>query len=383
MRLIATLCFLLFMISTQAQINDGDKFLAAGQYASAIAAYERADSTSQRFYKTARVFKLLGNNDKAITNYKLGFELDPLPPSAPRFEYGKLLYATHDLMAALQVFNDLIQEDPVIASYHYHQGKVLAKLNDGNLMIENEAGSAFAKALQVNPQYRSACIELIKSLLKKREYQKAYQAAQKGLLQNPDDVKMNSLLAQTLLKLKEYAKATEVFNHLFTLGNDTEFNRKGLALSYFHEGKLDESLKNYERFLADYNDRDHDVYFMISKIFTRQNKLSKAQDYIERAIVFKTPRFDQEYLQLASIYALKKDYKNAYHALKKASKENPSSEDIAYQVAIAADRYFKKYEDKVKAYQAFVDKFPYSDYSAMATARVKDLSQAIFMSAGK
>ena len=175
-------------------------------------------------------------------------------------------------------------------------------------------------------------------------------------------------------------EAIQVLEHLFELKNDTEYNRKSLAFAFFSNLEYEKALENYEQFLVDYDDKDPTVYFMMSKCFLNQNQLDKAQDYIERAIVFKTPNLAQEYLQLASIYANKKDLKNTLAALKTASKEDPQNDDVAYQVVIGADRYYKDKTEKLKYYERFIKNYPNSDYVPIAQERASDLKEDVFLS---
>jgi tetratricopeptide (TPR) repeat protein len=389
MRAILFIAFLFFMILSPAQINDCDRFFESGDYDSAIAAYEKASPSPQRFFKLARVYRSLGALKKSANFYKKGLNLDSLDVRA-NYEYGQVLYRSERLKESYKVFKQLVNENPDVASYVFNLGLTLSRFEqDPSLTIELEDAqyedgkSAFAKALKINPDYRTARIELIKVLLRTGDRFEAVVAARNAAEKYPDDIKILSLAAQAAMASRLYPMAVGIFEKLYELNNDTEYNRKSLATAYYYTNELEKSSETFESYLKDYDDSDADVYFMLSKIYTRLDRLTEAEAAISKTIQLNRPALDQEYLQMASIYSLKKDYKNAYLYLKKANKENPASADIAYQLALGADRHFEDKQEILKAYEVFLKNHPESRYTEMAQARASDLKRLIFMDKGK
>jgi len=85
----------------------------------------------------------------------------------------------------------------------------------------------------------------------------------------------------------------------------------------FNEGQWQLSIDTYERYNNDYEAANSLVHFIMSQAYLKLGKLKLSQDYIERAIVFKTPELHQEYLQLATVYVRQEDYRNAFYATKR------------------------------------------------------------------
>ncbi len=371
-----TILIVLLHFITQAQIAEGDSLMTVGNFQAAMWSYKQAPEEASTFFKIARASAAMGNTDDAINSYMDGMALDSTDVRA-RFEVGKLLLGTNDWTSALGIFNALGEEFPANATYHYYIGKTYQDLKQSGLAIDS-----FGKALKLNEDYRAALIEYLVENIKVRNQIAASVLAQKYLQDHPNDIKVNSLYAQALINSKYYTTAIEVFEKLFELGSDTEYNRKSLSYAYFAANEHEKSNENYERFLQDYDDKDPQVYFMMSKNYLALNELESAQDYIERSIVFKTPNLAQEYLQLSSVYANKKDLKNALAALRKASEEAPSNDDIAYQLVIGADRYYADKKTKLSYYENFIKNFPDSDYKEIAKERAVDLKKDIFMDGG-
>jgi tetratricopeptide (TPR) repeat protein len=357
-----------------AQTSVADSLLQIGNYQAAIEMYK---VESENEFKIARVYTQMGDVYAALAFYEQGFRRDSLSVQ-PRFEYARIALGNNDPVTAFDKLLALTTEVPDNASYHYYMGKAYEDLNNDAAAI-----SAFAKAVSINTSYRAARVELVKSLLKNRKFYQAIQSAIPGLKIYPKDIKMNSLIAQSYLGGKRYDKAIEHFELLFSLGNDTEFNRKNLAWSYFNDRQWQLSIDNYEWYNRDYEEGNSQVHFIMSQAYLKLGKLDLAQDYIERSIVFKTPELHQEYLQLATIYVRQEDYKNAFYATKKAKKEKSDNDLIGYQYALAADQYYADKSKKLAFYEEFIKQYPESAFQDLANARAKDLRKEIFLTPKK
>jgi tetratricopeptide (TPR) repeat protein len=368
--------FTLFICSFKlmAQLAVADSLVQLGNYQEAIEIYKTEPESE---FKLARVYTQMGDTYAALDAYLEGFKRDSLSLQL-RFEYARLALGNNDPVTAFNTLLSLIVEEPDNATYQYYMGKTHEELSNDDAAI-----SAFAKAVSLNTSYRAARIEWVKLLIKKRRFREAILQAQPALEWYPNDIKMNSLIAQSYLGAKRYDKAIERFELLFSLGNDTDFNRKSLAWSYFNDRQWQLAIDNYERYNSDYEEADSLVHFIMSQAYLKLGKLELAQDYIERAIAFKTPELDQEFLQLATVYVRQGDYKNAFYATKRAKKEKPEDDVIGYQYALAADQYYADKSKKLEFYEEFISAYPQSPYQDIANARAEDLRKELFLAAKK
>jgi tetratricopeptide (TPR) repeat protein len=357
-----------------AQLTPADSLVQSGNYQEGIEMYK---SESESEFKMARVYAQIGDVYAALDSYQKGFKRDSISVQ-PRFEYARLALGNNDPVTAFNSLLPLIVEEPNNASYQYYMGKTHEDLSNDDAAI-----SAFAKAVYLNKSYRAARIEWVKLLIKKRRFREAILHAKPALAIYPNDIKINSLIAQAYLGAKRYDKAIEHFELLFSLGNDTEYNRKNLAWCYFNEGQWQLSIDTYERYNNDYEAANSLVHFIMSQAYLKLGKLKLSQDYIERAIVFKTPELHQEYLQLATVYVRQEDYRNAFYATKRAKKEKPDDDVIGYQYALAADQYYAGKSKKLEFYEEFIKQYLESPYQEIANARAEDLRREIFLAAKK
>jgi tetratricopeptide (TPR) repeat protein len=371
--------FLLGFITTAfSQIQTGDSLTEIGDYKNAIVAYHKAETTANLQFKIARAHTATGNVFKGIDFYKAGLEIDSTAVK-PRFELARLYLNTNDPINSLILLNRLNSEFPENASFKFYKGQGLELIK-----AEAQAMDVYESALKLDPDYRNARIELVGLLIKKRETFPAIKYAQEVLDNDPDDIKFNSLIAQAFFNAKIYSKAIIHLERLFELKNDTEFNRRTLAVAYLEHAEWQKAIENFDIFLKQYDPKDAAVYFMKSQAHLKLKQYDKAQYAIEYSILFRRPSIAQEYLQMASIMAAREDYKGTFDAMKLAYQENSEDGIIAYQLAVAADRYFKDKKTILVYYERYLNKFgESSDYGEIVSSRASDLKKEIFMSADK
>ncbi|AZQ42831.1 tetratricopeptide repeat protein [Nonlabens ponticola] len=370
-----TCMILCHVAAQQSTIIAGDSLFALGRYSEALDQYNQVHDDVDTYKKIARVYTTMGNPDLAISSYEKALLITP-EDDQTRFELGKLLLRSNQPLQALTIFKNLQANNSQVATYHYYLAESQDILNQTDSAIIN-----YSQALKLQPAYRAARIESISNFIKTRQSFKAIATAQEGLQQNPDDIKINSLLGQAYYNAKLYDKAIEVFNKLFELGNDTEFNRKTLGLSYLGDAQWQQAADSFKIYIDQYEEGNALIWFQLARAYYRLKEYDKAVDAMENSILYKRPAIDQEYLQLSSIWAQKGDLKKAFNYIKLASQEAPEDEIIAYQLVLAADNYFKDKETIIQYYERFVQRFGTdSDYGESAAARLSDLKKEQFMS---
>ena len=373
--LFAVLIFASNIIAT-AQVQVGDSLMELGDYKGAIENYLNAESSPQVQFKIARAYNATGNTTKAIESYQLGLKTE-FTDARPRFELGRLYLSNNQPIEALMLFRKLREEFPENAAYGFYFGQGLEKINS-----EDQAMDVYENVLTLDPDYRNARMELVVLLIKKRETAQAIELAALELEKNPEDVKFNSLIAQAYFQSKIYSKAIEHLERLFELGNDTEYNRRTLGMAYFEDTQWQKAIENFNIFLEQYDDKDAALYFAKSRAHLRLGEYDKSQDAIEYSIMLRRPALHQEYLQLGAIKAAQEDYKGTFDAMQLAYAENGEDPIIAYQLAVAADRYFKDKKTILAYYERYLNKFGSdSGYGDYANARASDLKKELFMSA--
>jgi tetratricopeptide (TPR) repeat protein len=360
--------------STQAQLHEADSLAAVGNYSAALNKYQELPQTAAILFKQGQVSAITGNLNQALEYYIAGFEQDSTAVR-PRFEVGKLFLLSQDPVSAASTFTNLINEFPDNATYRFYHGESLSMLQQ-----LKPALVSYYMALSLDSTYRNARIEVIKSLIKGRQPLNAVQVALKGLEQNENDIKINSLLGQAYMNARLYGKAIDVFEKLLAMGNNTDFNKRSLAVSYFEDAQWATSIEKLLDYVDSYQDEDEEIWFLLGRAYFRTREYNKAVEAMEKSIYFKRPSLDQEYLQLSAIYAQKQQVGKAFEYLQMANQEAPDNLLIAYQLAIGADNYYRDKKTIMGYYERFLDRFGESTkYSEIAAGRLSDLKKQVFM----
>jgi tetratricopeptide (TPR) repeat protein len=362
------------MVSCQlgAQRHIADSLFASGKYTEAIANYKNVNPSAYNSFQIARIYSQLGNNTKAVENYKSGLEIDSLNVTA-RFEYGKALLATNKKNEALTVFDNLVKEQQTTAAYHYYLGKAKESMEGASAAIPH-----YEQAVVLNPEFANARTELITGLLMTRDFNKAIAVAQKGLKLSPDNIVLHSLLGQCYYYNNEFKDAIKHLKIVDEAGLITEGLIKILGAASYQERLYKDSIAYYEignnTFL-----QSSASYMMIAKNHLKLENYKEAISNMDAAIVLKQPSLNQEYMQMAAIYYQMEDDKRMLEYLKKAKIEDPNDGVSAYQYCQAYDRLYTDITTKINNYKDFVERFPKDPYVDLANARISDLTKERFL----
>jgi len=371
------LSFLIVFVSLQnvnSQISLGDSLFDTGNYTASIKAYHNSTTSANKYFKIAKVYQQLGATTKSIESYRSGFLMDSVSIQ-PRFNYGKLLLNAQQPVAGINVFIGLTNDQPSNASFHYYLGKGYEMITKTDSAMES-----YNKAVTLNADYRSAHLGIVKNQIVLKKYIEAIGYSKEYLDKNPNDTKMLSYNAQAGLKAKWYDQALQSFEKLIALEKTTDYNIKGIATCYLQETEYEKALEYFDLYIKMYDNNNSGIYFQKAVALMKLNFYEEAIDAMETSIALKRPALDQEYLQLAAIYARKDDLANAFKSLQTAQKENSKDPLIGYQLAIAADRYFADKNTIISYYQRYVDQFgKETTYGELAAARLSDLKKDVFM----
>ena len=355
-----------------AQQQTADSLFAAGKYTEAIATYKKSKPTAYNSFQLGRIYRQLGNYTNAVANYKKGFLIDSLNTIA-RFEYGTLLFAASKKQEALTVFDKLIIEQPATATYHYHKGKCVEAIHGAR-----DALPFYQKAVDINPDFTSARLDLITGLLLTRENARGIAVAKTGLALSPDYIVLHSLLGQCYYHNGDFKEAITHLQIVRAAGLATEGLVKMLGEASFQEGLYKESIAYYEAVNNEFS-QSTAAYTMIAKNYLKLRDYKNAISNMETAVVLKQPKLNQEYVLLATIYKAMNDDKKVLEYLKMAKSEDPNDPVIAYQYCLGYDRYYADRAMKIKTYEEFIDRFPKDDYVNLAAARISDLKKELFL----
>lgn len=327
-----------------------DSLVQLGKYAEAISVYENINPPSGKIYlKIAQAYRAQGNLGKAIQNYELAFSNHHFLPAAEA-TYGELLAHAHQFQKAERVFQNLVNRYPANPDFHYQLGLAKQALEDSTATQE------FRLAYSLDSGHQKAIYQLARYQFKQKNYSKVESLGKKALESYAQNPKIIALLGQNSMKLEDYPLAVQRFETLISLQHSPLFVYENLALAYYHLGELQKALDQYEIILATHP-KHITAYFHSGKIYDLLGEYEKAAPFLQKAVALKKRGLDRMYQAMGINYSLRQKYGEAIEAFKRALEENPENIRAQYELAVAADNYYKELQTRLNYYKIFVQKF--------------------------
>ena len=179
--------------------NQGNNLIEAGEYESAISAFDKALSNRHDFAQawTNRGFAQgkLGQHLEKFSSCEQATEVAPDFAEAWNCR-GLARFDLKQYERALEEYNQAIAADPEFYRGWYNKGQVLLKLG-----LPREAMDATRKVFQTKPDYFLAWTQLCQALYELEQYQDAKAHCDESIKINPDYPPTSTLLKQVEEKL--------------------------------------------------------------------------------------------------------------------------------------------------------------------------------------
>ena len=368
------LALLFFSVAhVQSQISGlalADSLYENRNYTKAISHYKLSTSTKEVQVKMAKAYAALGNYSSALVHYEnaLAFKAND---ALLTYDYGKLLYITKQYKRALEVFESLIAIDASNPNYYYEQGIILEKLND------TTAQAKYLKVFRLDPFHQKAIYKIAKHYLIKRKHDSVAHYVAAGLKNYTDNIDLINIKAQNFYWQNNFEKAAVAFETLLSLGEHTEFIYEKLSLCYAEMYQYHKAISN-RKLALQYNPNDAVAMYVIGTYYEILKDYEAAEQYITKALIILDRPLDAEYRKLATIYNRQEKYKEALSTLKKAIAENPNDEFSHFYMANTKYKYYASYDEKIKAFEDFKQKFPNSALASAANTMIKKIKEEQF-----
>lgn len=160
----------------------------------------------------------------------------------PLYNHALSLAALNDLEQALAVFDNLLKIDPDNPSYYLHQGEVYQA--SGNA---DQAEKAFSQAIELDPTYLDAYLRRAHLYYGTGDADKAQADAEQAISLNPDDNRAYQIVGDILLADEDFAKAEDAYTEAIKRGADSIeiYSERGWArhMTLYNGG----AIEDYER----------------------------------------------------------------------------------------------------------------------------------------
>ncbi|WP_121668069.1 tetratricopeptide repeat protein [Mesonia aquimarina] len=373
------LSFLIFLIAFSAEAQDSalrlaDSLYSTGNYKAAIKLYKTTENQSAKVQqKIAQAQEARGNLSEAIAHYQSALsQNNNLLIAASR--YGKALYRNGNHKKADSLFTNLLKRFPKNPDFYYQRGLAKEQLNDSLAVTD------FYKSLRQDENHQKALYKVTLFRFKEKDYLQVDSLGSHALKTYPENKKMWSLLAQNAYAQRNYKRAVTRFEQLIDLGYASEFVYEKLGYSYYQLNSFANAIKSFNKVIQ-LNQENAKVHLQLGKLYNLTGDYKKAEKHLLYALLLTKIPLDEHYQSLGITYKMKKDYKKALHYFSLALEENPKKIRAQYELAIAADNYYKDLQTRLNYYTNFIDKFDGTTqaepYIILAKRRAQDLKEEI------
>ncbi|MEP2936140.1 MAG: tetratricopeptide repeat protein [Gilvibacter sp.] len=368
-----TILFLICITRAEAQEDSAfavaDSLVRIGNYSKAIQVYKLIENSAQAQQKIAQSYEALGKSKEALYYYKNALGLNP-DNYAGQYKYGSLLRNSGKYKEADSLFMALDLKHPNNASVLYQLGYAKEQLKDSMATIY------YARSYRLDNNQQNALYRLSKLLLENGHFGAAKENIDKGLEANPDSTRFILLNALVFFINKSYHDAVDQYDALLALGKDTEQIREQLAISLAQTFQYNEAIPQYKILLEHFDDKNPKWHYNLGKCYMGVNDFENARVHINNSIELLDAPLDAQFVSLAIMYNREGNFKEVIDHLQIAIKENPLNETAYYQLAVAADNYYKSKKRIIELYQNYLNLFQERGrYHELVKMRLADLKK--------
>lgn len=369
--------FLIFHVRAGAQEDSAfavaDSLVQIGAYSRAIESYKQIEDSPKALQKIAQAYEVLGRSKDALRYYEQSLEHKP-DNYVVHYKYGSLLRSKGYYKQADSLFTVLNAKHPNNASVLYQLGYAKEQLKDSTATI------FYSMAYRMDSNQQNALYRLAKLLLENGHYGPAKENIDKGLEANPESTRFVLLNALVYFVNKSYHDAIEQYELLLSLGKDTEQIREQLAISFAQTFQYEEAIPQYKLLIEQYDDKNPKWHYNLGKCYMGVNHFENARAHINFSIDLLSTPLDAQYVSLAIMFNREGNFKEVINHLKLALAENPLNETAHYQMAVAADNYYKDKIKIISLYQNYLNLFQdRGRYHELVKMRLTDLRKELHL----
>lgn len=354
-------------VSVLAVSKKADSLFEIGEYNKAIPYFLRND----RFQEVARCYEAIGNNGEAQHYYEKALSTNT-DNSKIEFQYAKLLFKISNYKQADSIFEILQSRFPNNPNFVYERGLVKEAQSDSTAI------EMFLQVYKMDERNINASYKIARNYVENRKFEEAIPFIEKGLALDKNSSRFLTLRALKEYYTQEFHDAIVTYNLLISKGDSYPVLHENLAVAYVQTMQFEKALEQYQILLQRFDDQNPKWHHEAAVLYRTMSEYEKAKQHLSIAIGLLETPLSSEYLEMAVIYNRYKDYKNEMAALRKSFVNNPNNEMALYNLAIAADNYFKDKKTVLSYYENYLKQFGETGRMRnLAKQRVSDLKKEI------
>ena len=354
-------------VSALAISKKADSLFEIGEYNKAIPYFLE----SNRFREVAKSYEAIGNNSEAQRYFEKALSEKTDDPKT-EFEYAKLLVRLSNYKQADSILQKLQSHFPKNSNFVYDRGLIKEAQNDSTAIV------LFLQVHKMDENNINAKYKIARNYIENRKFTDAKPFIENGLTLDKNSSRFLTLQALNEFYTQEFHDAIATYNLLISKGESYVSLHENLAKSYSQTNQFEKALEQYSILIQNFDDQNPKWHHEVAVLYRMMGEYEKAKRHLNIAIGLLETPLSNEYMEMATIYKRHKDYKNEMTALRKALANNPNNEMSLYNLAIAADNYFKDKKTVLDYYENYIQQHGETGRMRnLAKQRVSDLRKEL------
>lgn len=366
--------FLLLFFIAEAQsvsvltvTKKGDSLFEIGEYNKAIPYFLEAN----RFREAAKSYEAIGSNNQAQRYFERALSESNANPKT-EFEYTKLLVRVSHYKQADSILQNLQFRFPSNPDFVYERGLVKEFQKDSTAI------ELFLQVHKMDENNINATYKIARNYVENRKFKEAIPFIEKGLTLDKSNSRFLTLRALKEFHTQEFHNAIATYNLLISKGDSYVSLHENLASAFSNTMQFEKALEQYQILLQKFNDQNPKWHHEVGVLYRTNSEYDKAERHFNIAIGLLETPLSNEYYELSRLFRRNKEYKKEMDMLRKALSNNPNNENALYNLAVAADNYFKDKETVIGYYENYLKQFGETGrMRLLAKQRLSDLKKEL------
>lgn len=355
-------------LNAQQKFQNAKNLRAQGELPAA--AYDFLTLNNAQFEKDALenagdIFKALNNKGGAIESYRNALKAEP-ESAKLHFKYAIILDEVNNEEAAAQEYNLALKYGEKNAELldileNLWRSRTLSNPNDPQAYINlgtvfqmkgdyASSKNQYIKALSLAPNDKTANLNLASLYMAQGQNAMAIAQYDKILAKNPNDVEIINYKAAAYEAQKDYKNAIAQYKAILAVKPDDNSAKSAIA-NIVANKFTPEQKYNYMMLEANSNPQNYNLQYAYAYEMHKQKKYDEAITYYKRAMAL-NPKKQENYINIAQIYALQNDYQSALDTLNQGIAQIPYGAELLTQKdTLLKSRAGQTYEAATKLYE--------------------------------
>ena len=269
-------------------------------------------------------------------------------------KYIKILEFQEEYKTAIDLLKSAIDDDTANLDYLQHLGKNYHQIDSIDRAIE-----VFKEVLTINPKDQSNALRLASLLIKDKQYAKAIEICDIGLLNDATNKKLIRTKGIASFTIKEFEISETCFQYLFDEGDTTTFVLKRLGISFFQNNLYSYAQRHLMQAFQN-NPKDLEICYFLGKCYLYTHEPEEGLYYFDlvESLLQPDPKtLASLYMDKENIYSRLGNFKEALYCYQKAYEYNPKPEYI-FHIAMLYQNRLNDPKSALKNYERFLNLLP-------------------------